>query len=122
MKKRIFLTIIYIIYSLPYAYFAMHQDFSNNSMLGYGFMFLVAIIAPIIAKNINVIINFIPIMICNLISFAISTTLLKYMTGDRWDVYFKPLTHNQFLILISIINIVISVITIYIVNKPKSKI
>lgn len=121
MKKRIFLTIIYIIYSLPYAYFAMHQDFSNNSMLGYGIMFLAPIIAPIIAKSINVIVKVIPIMICNLISFAISATLLKYMTGDRWDVYFKPLTHNQFLILISITNISISLFIIYVVDKRKSK-
>lgn len=119
MKKEILLTIIYIIYSLPYGYFAMYQDYKNNSMLGYGVIFLVMIIAPIIAKSINIIIKVIPIIICNLISFIISNIFLKDMMGERWNVYFKPLTPSQFLLLICIINSIISVIAIYIVITPK---
>lgn len=97
----------------------MYQDYNNNSMLGYGVMFLVLIIAPIIAKSINIIIKVIPIIICNLISFIISNIFLKDMMGERWNVYFKPLTPSQFLLLICIINSIISVIAIYIVITPK---
>lgn len=122
MNRKLFVTVLYIIYSLPYAYFGMYQDFTNRYIWGYAVMGLVAIVIPIVAKNMNVIINNMSIVGCNFISFIISVIFLKYMMGERWSVYFKPLTPMQFLILMTFINIVLGIVTLYIVNKSKLKV
>jgi len=104
LKKIVAGIIIICLYCFPFVYFSMHQDFANGSMLGYLIMIVVTSTLAYFGKLAN---NLLSIIIGNLLSLFISYYLIGGMTeNERWGGYFKPLSPNQLLILVSIFNLI----------------
>src|SRR5690625_3342427 len=107
--------LIILLYCFPFVHFAMTQDFTNSSMIGYFILIVVTSILAFLSKFFS---NSIPFIIGNIASFIVSFFFLYNMTaqlGSGWDGgYFKPLTPYQLLFLVSILNLIPQLITMWI--------
>lgn len=120
MKRFITNLLIVCLYSFPYVYFAMYQDFANASMIGYAIMILGTSFLAFASKYVG---HFSLFIIGNLASAAISFYLLYKMSvtyGVGWDKgYFKPLTPYQLFLLGSFLNVIPQLLFIKLANKIK---
>jgi len=120
MRKIVIGILIVCLYSFPFVYFSMQQDFANGSMLGYLCMIVVtsllAFVGKLFSKSIFLIIG-------NILSLIISFYFIREMTGnERWDGYFKPLTPYQLLILVSFLNLIPQFFALRLANRHKNKV
>ncbi|SHE14115.1 Uncharacterised protein [Chlamydia abortus] len=120
MRKIVIGILIVFLYCFPYVYFSMYQDFANHSMLGY----LVMIVATSLLAFIGTLFsNPIFLVIGNILSLIISYYFLGEMSGnERWGGYFKPLSPNQLLILVSFLNLIPQLIAMKLSNSYRNKI
>lgn len=120
MKKLIITLLIICLYSFPYVYFAMYQDFANASMIGYIVMIFGTSLLAFASKYVS---NFIPFIIGNLASAATSFYFLYKMSvtyGVGWyEGYFKPLTPYQLFLLVSLLNVIPQLLFIKLAKKIK---
>ncbi|MGL5651667.1 MAG: hypothetical protein ACRDDE_07920 [Paraclostridium sp.] len=119
MKKHIISILILLIYGTPFAFISMYLDYTQRSMLGY----LLMISAYIFLSCIHIFNNnkFI-IFLGNIISFVLSYLLANRIPSDGWDGYFKPFWHNDFIIFITILSILLQLFfKILVKKKTKSK-
>lgn len=120
MKKIIVGITIVCLYCFPFVYFSMQQDFVNGSMLGYFIMIVVTSLLAFYGKLSN---KFPSIIIGNLLSIIISYYFIAGMTeNERWGGYFKPLSPNQLLILVSILNVIPQFFAMKVANRYKSRV
>jgi hypothetical protein len=110
MKKTVITLLLICLLSFPYVFFAMYLDFSKGSMLGYGIMVGMSLILGYTTRFSAAL----PVLVIgNLLSFTISYYLNTSMAGsEKWGWYFKPLTSQQLLILVSILNLIPQIIGI----------
>lgn len=120
MRKIVIGILIVFLYCFPYVYFSMYQDFANHSMLGY----LVMIVATSLLAFVGTLFsNPIFLVIGNILSLIISYYFLGEMSGnERWGGYFKPLSPNQLLILVSFLNLIPQLIAMKLSNSYRNKI
>lgn len=120
MRRLIISFFIVCLYSFPYVYFAMYQDFANASMIGYVVMLLGTSLLAFVSKYVG---NFIPFIIGNLASAVISFYFLYKMNviyGVGWDEgYFKPLTPYQLFLLVSFLNLIPQLLFMKLAKKIK---
>lgn len=115
MKCLGFNLLFICLYCFPFVYFAMYQDFSNGSMIGYFMMVILTSIIAFFAKYTK---NTIAIILGNIISMGISFYFITKMQGNEpWAGYFKPLTPFQLLILVSYLNIIPQFIAVLLAKK-----
>lgn len=69
MKKLIMGILITCLYSFPFVYFAMHQDFTNGSLMGYLIMIVGTSILAFFSKYLS---DAIPFIIGNIVSLIVS--------------------------------------------------
>ncbi|MFD0870951.1 hypothetical protein [Paenibacillus residui] len=119
MRKIVIGILIVFLYCFPFVYFSMYQDFANHSMLGY----LVMIVATSLLAFVGTLFsNPIFLVIGNILSLIISYYFLGEMSGnERWGGYFKPLSPNQLLILVSFLNLIPQLIAMKLSNSYRNK-
>ena len=106
-------------YCFPFVYFSMYQDFKNKIILGYLIMVVATAILAFFSKLFG---NSITLITGNILSMIVSFFLIKEMAGnEQWENYFKPLTPNQLLILVSVLNLIPQFLTIILANRYKRK-
>lgn len=119
MKKYIIRILILLIYGTPFVFISMYLDYTQRSMLGYLLMISAYIFLSCINKFNN---NKYIIFLGNIISFVLSYLLADIIPRDGWDGYFKPFWHNDFVIFITILSILLQLfLKILIKKKTKSK-
>jgi len=104
MGKRGIGLLIVLLYSFPFAYFALYQDFANRTLLGYFIMIAATLLLSFLGARYSR-----PIfpVIGNVLSAITSYYFINAVSGnERWDSYFKPLSSCQYFILISVLNII----------------
>jgi len=121
MRKVIISILIVFLYCFPFVYFAIHQDFSSGSMLGYLIMIAGTTILAFFSKYFS---NIIPFIVGNIASVIISFYFLyklEVVLGGGWDGgYFKPLTPIQLLLLVSILNLIPQFLVMSLANRIKN--
>lgn len=122
MRKLVISILIVCLYSFPFVYFSMYQDFTNKSMLGYLLMVGGTLILAFFGKFFS---NTIPLIIGNIVSVIISFYFLNKMEisfGIGWDGgYFKPLSPYQLLLLVSFLNLIPQFFVMNLANRYKKK-
>ncbi|GLC89220.1 hypothetical protein [Lysinibacillus piscis] len=109
--------LIILFYSFPFVYFAMYQDFMNQSMLGY---LLILIAAPFLAVLSIRFSHRLTFIIGNSISTLTSFYFIHQMTEKvQWGYYFTPLTVHQLFIVVSLLNVILQIITIKVAKYRK---
>lgn len=97
----------------------MYQDFINRSMVGYVIMIVATSLLAFFGKYY---VNSIPMIVGNILSGFISFYFNSKMMGnDGWDGYFKPLTPNHLLIVVSFLNLIPQFIALKIAKRYKNK-
>lgn len=120
MRKIVIGILIVCLYCFPFVYFSMHQDFANRSMIGYLIMIVVTSLLAFFGKLCQ---NSISLIIGNIVSVIISFYFISEMTVNvRWGGYFKPLTPNQLLILVSFLNLIPQFFAMKLANRHKNKV
>ena len=114
MKKHTISILILLIYGTPFVFISMYLDYTQRSMLGY----LLMISAYIFLSCTHIFNNnkFI-IFLGNIISFALSYSLANIIPSDGWDGYFQPFWHNDFVIFVTILSILIQLFLKILVKK-----
>ncbi|GIP16171.1 hypothetical protein J40TS1_18130 [Paenibacillus montaniterrae] len=120
MRKIIMGILIACLYCFPFVYFSMHQDFENRSMLGYLLMIVVTVLLAILGKLFS---SSLFIIIGNIFSLILSFYFISEMAGNaEWSGYFKPLSPNQFLLLVSILNLIPQLMSMLLAKKFTNKV
>ncbi|MCM3765134.1 hypothetical protein [Neobacillus niacini] len=119
MKKGIISILLFSLLSFPYVFIAMFLDVSQGSMLGYGIMAVMSLILGYTARYFGLV----PVLVIgNLVSLVISYYLNTTMAGhEKWGWYFKPLTSQQLLIVVSILNLIPQILGLTIHRNQKDK-
>lgn len=119
MRKIVIGILIVFLYCFPFVYFSMYQDFANHSMLGYLVMIVATSLLAFVGTFFS---NPIFLVIGNILSLIISYYFLGEMSGnERWGGYFKPLSPNQLLILVSFLNLIPQLIAMKLSNSYRNK-
>lgn len=115
MKKILSNLLLLVIYSFPFVFFAIYQDYIYDSMIGYAITLGAYCFLAFICKYTRRI----PILILsNLLSFLTSFLLTLKLTTSEWNYYFKPFTPLVFLIFLSVILILVQLpIAIFVKQK-----
>ncbi|MFD2444750.1 hypothetical protein ACFSO7_12315 [Bacillus sp. CGMCC 1.16607] len=109
--------LILCLFCFPFVYFSMYQDFTDRSMFGYLIMIVATSLLAFLGKFNG---NSFPIYLGNIASGFISYYFISEMAGnERWNGYFKPLTPNQFLLLVTFLNLIPQFYAIKLANKYK---
>lgn len=119
MRKIGINILIVCLYSFPFVYFSMYQDFTRYSMIGYLVMILVTSLLAFFSTFFR---NAIPIILGNIASGIISFYFISKMSGnEEWESFFKPLTPNQLFVFVSCLNLLPQLIVMIIAYKFKRK-
>ncbi|MEK3934477.1 hypothetical protein MKY41_04085 [Sporosarcina sp. FSL W7-1349] len=118
MKNYGWSILFLILYSFPYGYLAMYVDFAYWSMFGYVPLLVVpAVLAYKNKQRFSIVVW----MVGNVFSYLISRYLTLQMTGiGNWDGYFKPFYPVQLLLVISVLNLILQSIALYVRKRKKS--
>lgn len=118
--KKIGISILIIcLYSFPFTYFSMYQDFINRSLVGYVIMIVATLLLAFLSKFY---VNLVPMIVGNILSGFISLYFISRMMGSiGWDGYFKPASPNQLLIVVSFLNLIPQFIALKIAKRYKNK-
>lgn len=120
MRKSLIGIVLVILFCFPFVYFSMYQDFANRSMTGYLIMIIVTSLLAFVCKRFS---NSIYVIVGNIFSVMISFYFISEMIGnERWNGYFKPLTPNQLLILVSLLNLIPQFFAMKLANRYKNKV
>jgi len=104
MKKIALNVLIISLYSFPFVYFSMNQDFETGSIIGYVMMIIFTSTVAFFGKLTK---NTLAIFIGNISSAIISFYFITQIASNHsWDEFFKPLTPFQLFILISFLNMI----------------
>lgn len=110
MKKVAVYSLIICLFSFPYAYFSISQDFNDSSMTGYLLMIIATTIIAFFGSLTN---NTIAVFIGNIGSVIISFYFNSKMINiDSWDGYFKPIGSIRFLVVVSVVNLIPQLVAI----------
>ncbi|MBP1916211.1 hypothetical protein [Lederbergia galactosidilytica] len=111
--------LVVCLYSFPYVYFSMYQDFAQHLMLGY---LIMIIVTSLLAFFSIFFCNIIPILIGNIVSAILSYTFIAGMDGvENWDTFFKPLTPNELFLFVSFFNLLPQLIAIALAHRHLKK-
>lgn len=118
--KKIGISILIIcLYSFPFTYFSMYQDFINRSMVGYVIMIAATLLLAFLSKFY---VNSVPMIVGNILSGFISFYFISRMMGSiGWDGYFKPASPNQLLFVVSFLNLIPQFMALRIAKGFKNK-
>lgn len=105
LKKIVIGILIVVLYCFPFAYFAMYQDFTNRSMIGYSVMIAAPFLFAFLVKYFC---NSIPFIIGNILSLIISIYFNDKMvdTIEWYGGYFKPFYPSHLLVVMSLLNLI----------------
>jgi hypothetical protein len=120
MKKIWIGIVIIILYSVPFAYFSLYQDFTNRSLVGYLIMVIVTAILAFLGQYFS---SFIPLIIGNILTTLVSIYFyLEIGNTEGWDEgYFKPFYPLQLIIVLSVLNLVPQFFAALFAHVKKSK-
>jgi hypothetical protein len=108
--------LIVILYCFPFAHFAMYQDFTNHSMIGYMEMVTATFLLSFLVKYFC---NYIPFIIGNILSLIISFYFNGKMvdTVEWYSGYFKPFYPSHLLVMVSLLNLIPQLLAMKLANK-----
>jgi hypothetical protein len=115
MKKLGLALIIFVIYCFPFVFIALYMDFAFHTMAGYALMLAVTFILAYAGKITD---NLIAVIGGNLASLTLSYYLMISMPGDEhWRSFFKPLTPEHLLVLVSCLHWIPQLIAVSMAGK-----
>ncbi|WP_102692193.1 hypothetical protein [Rummeliibacillus pycnus] len=119
MKKIVIGILIVCLYSFPFVYFSMYQDFANGSMLAY---LMMIVLTSLLAYLGQFLCNSIPFVLGNIVSAIISYYFNVRMEDTYgWDGgYFKPFSSTQLLVIVSVFNLIPQLIAMRLAKKYKN--
>ncbi len=107
MKYRAIRSIMLLMSMIPYVYLAMLDDIRNRSIQGY----ILIIFAYVVIVNMTIRTNSLHLaLLGNAVSFAMSYALVYGTKTERWTYYFKPLSPEMLLIVITSVLVIIQLI------------
>lgn len=120
MKKIVIGILIACLYSFPFVYFSMYQDFKYRSMRGYLLMIVATFLLALLGKFSS---NFTPLILGNIVSGIVSFYFNSKMMGiDRWNFYFKPFSPSTLLVIVIVLNLIPQLLGVMLANKIKNKV
>ncbi|MFD0051880.1 hypothetical protein ACFVHQ_21735 [Actinomycetes bacterium NPDC127524] len=121
MRNLLFSILIVSLYCFPFVYFAMYQDFSHWSMLGYLIMIIGTSVLAFFCRCFS---STTTLIIGNIGSAIISLYFVHKMAGSfggRWDGYFTPVSSYQLLLLVSALNLIPQFCIMKLASRGKNK-
>lgn len=118
MSKKFSSLIIVILYGFPFVYFAMYQDYTKFTMVGYVLMIAASSFLAFLSKRYS----YTSIAVVgNILSFLVSFYFVHQLADDSlWYSYFKPFSPTQVLIMVSYLNTVPQTITLLVKKKVRA--
>ena len=111
-------TLLFVLYSIPWAFLAMWEDLTYGSMFIYALWAItICFITKYSIKNKA----YGPMILGNIVSLAITLYCINQNTSDRWLWYFKPFTAKALGLSISIVAIIVQAILVLRGIKKQSK-
>ncbi|MGF9891075.1 hypothetical protein ABEX78_20675 [Priestia megaterium] len=112
--RKLLLTVIFVLYCVPYVYLSMHNDFASHSMFMYGIMLIATIILAGTSGYLGV---WILAISGNIVSVILSFYFnSKMILVPKWEDYFVPLFSVRLLILVSCLFAILQIV-FYMVGK-----
>ncbi|MGG4548991.1 hypothetical protein ABER02_14450 [Rossellomorea marisflavi] len=114
MKKQIIGIVIVLLYAFPFAYYAMHKDFTSGLLTGYGIMIAVTLVLAYVCQRFS----YIPYLIIgNILMVAASLYFNSGMAEDpAWDGYFKPLWGSRMVVVVGVLNLIPQAILVWVME------
>lgn len=114
-KVKALSLLIYACY--PFVYISMYLDFTKGTMLGY---LIMVIGTSILAYFTTLSDTKYTVSIGNSLSLAVSYLWIHHMdTTTDWGYYFAPVSTNQLLVLVTLLNMIPQLIVMHYVTKSK---
>lgn len=112
MKKQIIGIVIVMIYAVPFAYYAMHTDFTSGLVTGYGLMIASSLVLAYLCTRFS----YTPYLIVgNILTVAVSLYLNSRVADDpAWDGYFKPLWGSGMVLVVGVLNLIPQFIVVWV--------
>ncbi|KQU63246.1 hypothetical protein ASG66_02205 [Bacillus sp. Leaf406] len=112
MKKQIIGIVIVMIYAVPFAYYAMHTDFTSGLVTGYGIMIASSLVLAYLCTRFS---STPYLIIGNILTVAVSLYFNSGMADDpAWDGYFKPLWGSRMVLVVGVLNLIPQFIVVWV--------
>jgi uncharacterized membrane-anchored protein YitT (DUF2179 family) len=117
MKKQIIGIVIVMIYAFPFAYYAMHTDFTSGLVTGYGIMIASSLVLAYLCTRFS----YTPYLILgNILTVAVSLYFNSGMVDDpAWDGYFKPLWGSRMVLVVGVLNLIPQFIVVWVMAEKR---
>ena len=118
MKNGLVGLIVLVGYTVPFVYFALLEDFKMGTLLGYVLLLVVFTALAYVGQRFS---HLLFVVVGNLVSYFVSV----YFAGQRndfgWDGYFKPLTAEQLILLVSLLMLIPQLIAVVVAMSREAK-
>ena len=105
-------------YAIPFVYFALLEDFKTGTLLGYVALLGMFTILAFIGQRFS---HLLFVVVGNIVSYFVSLYFAKQMSDFGWDGYFKPLTAEQLILLVSLLMLIPQLIAGVVASSFKAK-
>ena len=118
MKKGWIGLIVLMGYAIPFVYFALLEDFKTGTLLGYVVLLAMFPLLAFIGQRFS---HLLFVVAGNIVSYFISIYFAGQMDTFGWDGYFKPLTAEQLILLVSLLMLIPQWIAIVVAMSLEAK-
>lgn len=118
MKKWWIGLIVLMGYAIPFVYFALLEDFKTGTLLGYVALLGMFTILAFIGQRFS---HLLFVVVGNIVSYFVSLYFAGQMNDFGWDGYFKPLTAEQLILLVSLLMVIPQWIAVVVAMSREAK-
>ena len=105
-------------YCIPFVYLALLEDFKTGTLLGYLLLLVGFTVLAFIGQRWG---HLLFVIAGNIVSYFISIYFASQMNTFGWGGYFKPLTAEQLILLISLLMLIPQLIAIVVAMSLEAK-
>ena len=105
-------------YCIPFVYLALLEDFKIGILLGYLMLLVGFTVLAFIGQRWG---HLLFVIAGNIVSYFISIYFASRMDTFGWDGYFKPLTAEQLILLVSLLMLMPQLIAIVVAMSLEAK-
>lgn len=118
MKKWWIGLVVLAGYSIPFVYLALLEDFKTGTLLGYVALLIGFTMLAFIGQRWG---HLLFVVAGNIMTYFISIYFAGQMDTFGWDGYFKPLTAEQLILLVSLLMFIPQLIAGVVASSFKTK-
>lgn len=118
MKRWWIGLIVLMGYAIPFVYFALLEDFKTGTLLGYVVLLGMFTLLAFIGQRFS---HLLFVVVGNIVSYFVSLYFAKQMSDFGWDGYFKPLTAEQLILLVSLLMVIPQWIAVVVAMSREAK-